>query len=196
MKKTVQRKYSITTLIILFFIFSFAGWLWEVSYHLILDKTFVNRGMLSGPWLPIYGAGSIMILIFLQRFFDRPIELFFMIMGLCGMVEYVTGWFLETFWHTRWWDYREYIFQIQGRVCLIGLLIFGIGGLFIVYVAAPRLSRPIQKMGEKTRRKICLLLLAIFVLDVLYSLNYPNTGEGITKPAAKTLNRQESQQVF
>lgn len=110
MRKTVQKVYPITTLILLFFLFSFTGWVWEVICHLVEDRMFINRGVLFGPWLPIYGTGGILILVLLKRFFDRPGLLFVMIMTVCGVVEYVTGWWLETFFHTRWWDYRDFVF--------------------------------------------------------------------------------------
>lgn len=182
MRTTVQKKYSVTTLVLLFFCFSFVGWLWEVGYHLMTDGKFVNRGVLLGPWLPIYGTGGVLILLGLRRFFDRPGRLFFMIMGICGIVEYITGWWLETFLHTRWWDYRDYTFQLQGRVCLIGLLVFGTGGLALVYWLAPRVDRLIQKMGKQTRGIVCAALIAILALDLIYSIKNPNMGEGITTP--------------
>ena len=119
-KRSAAESYSPLSLIFLFFFFSFIGWCWEVGYHLVIDHRFINRGMLFGPWLPIYGVGGVMILLVLRHFFERPGKLFFMIMLVCGTIEYLTGWALETIWHTRWWDYREYTFQIQGRVSLIG----------------------------------------------------------------------------
>ena len=164
MRKTVQKVYPITTLILLFFLFSFTGWVWEVICHLVEDRMFINRGVLFGPWLPIYGPGL----------------LFVMIMTVCGVVEYVTGWWLETFFHTRWWDYRDFVFQIQGRVCLIGLLVFGLGGLAFVYEIAPRLNKLIMKMNVSIRKLLCAVLITVFVIDLLYSLANPNTGFGIT----------------
>ena len=50
MRKTVQKVYPITTLILLFFLFSFTGWVWEVICHLVEDRMFINRGVLFGPW--------------------------------------------------------------------------------------------------------------------------------------------------
>lgn len=178
----VQSQYSPAALILLFFAFSAVGWLWEVAYHLWVDGLFINRGFLLGPWLPIYGTGGVLILVVLKKYFDRPLTLFFMIMGICGIVEYVTGWLLETMFHEKWWDYSEYTFQIQGRVCLIGLLIFGLGGLAFVYGAAPWLNQKIENMKSHTRNFLCMALLMIFVLDVLYSFCHPNQGAGITLP--------------
>lgn len=180
--RSAENQYSLSALVLLFFTFSVIGWLWEVAYHLWEDGMFINRGFLMGPWLPIYGTGGILILVMLKKYFDRPLVLFFLIMGICGTVEYVTGWFLETVFHEKWWDYSEYTFQIQGRVCLIGLLIFGLGGLAFVYGIAPLLNQKIENMNSHVRNLLCIAFLAIFILDVLYSFGHPNLGAGITHP--------------
>ena len=72
------------------------GWLYEVGIFLVEDHIFVNRGVLYGPWLPIYGSGGVAILVLLKKYRDKPIVLFFATMLLCGLIEYVGGWFLET----------------------------------------------------------------------------------------------------
>lgn len=45
--------------ILLFMTCAFLGWIWEVMLHLIQHGQFVNRGVLHGPWLPIYGFGGL-----------------------------------------------------------------------------------------------------------------------------------------
>ncbi|NCC43693.1 MAG: DUF975 family protein, partial [Clostridia bacterium] len=67
------RRYSVWSLIMLFLAFSFIGWVWEVSLHLVSDGEFVNRGVLHGPWLPIYGTGGIMILVVLNKLRGYPV---------------------------------------------------------------------------------------------------------------------------
>lgn len=54
-----DRSYSLVNLVMMFFIFCFVGWVWEVSLAFISEGTFVNRGTLHGPWLPIYGTGGV-----------------------------------------------------------------------------------------------------------------------------------------
>lgn len=54
-----DRSYSLVNLVMIFFIFCFVGWVWEVSLAFISEGTFVNRGTLHGPWLPIYGTGGV-----------------------------------------------------------------------------------------------------------------------------------------
>ena len=175
-----QRTYSASSLILLFFIFSGMGWIWEVILHIIEDGMIINRGVLAGPWLPIYGAGGILILLLLKKWRRQPFHLFGMIMLLCGTIEYFTSVMLEMLFGVRWWDYSDILFQLRGRVCLEGLTIFGFGGLFIVYAAAPFLDNRIQKLSTQKRRILCMLLLLLFTGDLLYSFLNPNMGFGIT----------------
>ena len=176
-----MRHYTIWSLVLMFFIFSFIGWLWEVSLHLITDGEFVNRGVLQGPWLPIYGMGGMLILILLNKFRKKPVLQFILTVILCGCVEYFTAYYLElTHGGVRWWDYSGYFLNLHGRICAEGLLVFGIGGMAIVYFLAPLLDNQIRKIKLKILVPICLVLLAIFAVDQVYSKKHPNTGEGIT----------------
>ena len=175
------RHYSIWSLILLFFTFSFIGWLWEVSLHLITRGEFVNRGVLHGPWLPIYGAGGILILVVLNKLRKRPVAEFVSAVILCGAVEYFTAWFLEaTHDGMKWWDYSGYFLNLHGRICAEGLLVFGFGGLAIVYVLAPLLDNLFRRLPFKVVIPVCVLLAGMFLTDMARSKKYPNTGEGIT----------------
>lgn len=175
-----QKHYSFSSLILIFFIFSGVGWLWEVLLHLFMDGMFINRGVLSGPWLPIYGTGGVLILLALKKWYDRPLCLFGMIMFLCGIIEYFSSLTLETLFGVRWWNYSDMLFEIQGRVCLTGLLIFGIGGLAIVYIIAPKLDMVFTHIPRRILYFLCVILLLAFAGDVVTSFLNPNTGFGIT----------------
>ena len=60
-RKHAAQVYGFFFYLPLFFLFSFLGWLWEAGIYLVTDGEFVNRGILSGPWLPIYGCGGILL---------------------------------------------------------------------------------------------------------------------------------------
>ncbi|MBS7007284.1 DUF975 family protein [Anaerostipes sp.] len=177
-----MRRYTVWSLTLIFFILSFLGWVWEVSLHLISSGTFINRGLLHGPWLPIYGVGGILILTVLNKIRHKPILEFISIVVLCGCVEYFTSVFLEiTHNGERWWDYSGYFLNFHGRICAEGLLVFGIGGLAIVYVLAPFLDNIIKRLQPKAVILSCSMLLCLFLTDQVYSAEYPNTGKGITQ---------------
>ncbi|MCI9604757.1 MAG: putative ABC transporter permease, partial [Ruminococcus sp.] len=175
------RYYSVWSVILIFFTLSFAGWVWEVSLHLITDGEFANRGVMHGPWLPIYGCGSVMILLLLNKFRRKPAVEFVLAMLLCGCVEYFTSLFLESLHGgTRWWDYTGYFLNLQGRICAEGLLTFGIGGMAIVYVLVPFLDGLFRKLPVRALIITACILSAAFAVDQVYSLKYPNEGKGIT----------------
>lgn len=175
------RKYSIWSLLTIFFVASIIGWTFEVVMHIIEQGEFVKRGVLQGPWLPIYGYGCILILTVLYKFRKKPLQEFILIIVLCGLVEYFTAVYLEhVFNGTKWWDYSGYFLNIQGRVCAEGLLVFGLGGITLVYILAPLIDNLLQKINPKKLIIICSILLSVFIFDHIYSHYYPNEGKGIT----------------
>ena len=176
-----MRRYSIWSLIALFFIFAIIGWIWEVVLHIIVDGEFVKRGVLQGPWLPIYGYGGILILTVLNKFRAKPLTQFIAIIILCGTIEYFTSVYLETIYNgQRWWDYSGYFLNLHGRICAEGLLVFGLGGIAIVYIAAPLLDNIVKKVNHKKLVTVCCILVILFAIDNIYSRKVPNTGRGIT----------------
>ena len=62
-----ERNYKLVHLLLMFFIFSVVGWVWEVMLGYVTGGVLVNRGVLHGPLLPIYGRGVILILILLKK---------------------------------------------------------------------------------------------------------------------------------
>lgn len=176
------RHYSVTSLVLMFFMFSIFGWIWEVGMHLVNYGTFVNRGTMFGPWLPIYGAGGILILTVLNRFRKKPLAEFISIIVLCAAVEYLTSYILEKMNNgTRWWDYTGYLLNINGRICAEGLLVFGLGGMAVVYLIAPRIDNRLKKVRTGILLPICIALTVLFGADFCYSAYHPNMGRGVTR---------------
>ena len=174
------RHYSVLSLIAIFFIICFGGWLWEVSLNLVTNGTLVNRGVLHGPWLPIYGTGGVMILVLLYRFRRNPALFVVLTIILCGLVEYGTGTYLEMTRGIKWWDYAGYYINISGRICAEGLLVFALGGVAITYMIAPAIDNLIRKANRKVLAVVCVILVLVFIGDSIYSNKHPNTGEGVT----------------
>ena len=181
-----MRRYSPISLILIFFVFCVTGWVWEVSLHLVADGTFVNRGMLHGPWIPIYGVGSLLILTLLYRLRRKPILEFTAIVILSGVIEYMTSYYTECLFNgKKWWDYQGYFLNLDDRICAEGLLTFGIGGMILVYLIAPMLDNYLRKMKTQIAVPLCVILLSLFMVDQVYSFINPNTGHGITDYVSK-----------
>lgn len=164
----------------LFMAFSATGWLWEVALHVLLDGELVNRGTMLGPWLPIYGLGGLAAVMLLGRFAARPPVVCALGMLLSTGIEYAAGKYLLAVYGRRWWDYSQYPLNIDGLISPLTSLLFGLGCCAVVYTAAPMLLRTFRRMPYARLRMVCVLLIALFVLDFGVSTLHPNTGQGIT----------------
>ena len=179
-KRDYNKSYNLTSYILFFFTFSFIGWLWEVLIHIIIDGAFVNRGYMHGPWLPIYGFGGVLILLLLKHFRSKQLVFFIACIVLAGIIEYSTSWYLETFKGMKWWDYTGYYLNLNGRICLEGLIVFGLGGCALTYIIAPVLDDFYEVIKPKLKIIICAILLLFYGTDLVYSSQHPNSGKGIT----------------
>lgn len=164
----------------LFFLTAVFGWLWEGFLYLLKDEMYVNRGFLTGPWLPIYGTGAVMLEILFHRWRDKPVMIFFMSMLLCTVLEYAAGWYLEASWGITWWDYSQAPLNLHGRICLLSSLLFGAGGMLLVWVVSPLFYSLYRRIPSKYRIIPGVLLIGIFVADATYSAVLPHVGKGIT----------------
>lgn len=155
---------------ILFFIYSFLGWVMEVTLTLITDKKFVNRGFLLGPCCPIYGCGCILLNLLLHNYTNNILVLFILTMFTCSLLEYITSFLMEKIFKLRWWDYSQMKFNINGRICLETMTPFSILGVLAIKYATPFFITNINKLSEKTILIISIILITLFIIDVIISL--------------------------
>lgn len=160
---------KIALYVLLFFIYSFLGWVMEVGFAFYKKHKFINRGFLIGPYCPIYGWGCILIITLLSRYLDEPIILFVMATLICSILEYVTSYYMEKKYNARWWDYSEKKFNLNGRISLDMLGVFGALGLFIMYVLNPVLTKILTKLPKLVLIIIACILLVIFIVDNIIS---------------------------
>ena len=179
-KVTYLTPCTVWSLIVVFFAFCLVGWVWEVSLHLISDGEFVNRGVLHGPWLPIYGGGVVMIAVLLYRLRRKPLLEALAVVVLCGLVEYFTSYFMELSRGMRWWDYTGYFLNLNGRICGEGLAVFAVGGMAAIYLLVPVIDAMVTRIKPRILIPVCIALLVFFAGDLVYSHFEPNTGAGIT----------------
>ena len=92
-------QYTLYELFWLYFLYSFLGWCAEVALAAITRKKFINRGFVTGPLCPIYGAGAVAFAIFLPELTTSPVFLFLGSMILASGIEYFTGAALEKIFH-------------------------------------------------------------------------------------------------
>ena len=154
----------------------------------------MNRGTLLGPWLPIYGAGGVVVLILCSRFRRQPVLEFVTAIVLCGILEYFSAWYLETKFHRRWWSYDGYFLNLHGRICAEGLLVFGVGCCIVVYLIAPMFDFLLSKIKTSILIPICVVLGVLFVVDEVHSSTHPNMAKGAVE-AVKDTSQTEAPQT-
>ena len=172
----------------LFFIYSVAGWVTEVFLKFLEYKRFINRGFLIGPYCPIYGAGAVLITVGgkLLSPVDRTWAMSFLIaFVLCGLLEYLTSYILEKYFHARWWDYTERPMNLHGRVWIGNLILFGIGGVFILEDFNPRLLALAHRLEPRLFAAILIAVSILFVADAVMSYFIMNLlKQGVEKSRA------------
>lgn len=158
--------------IILFIIFCVAGWIWECIYMSILDKNLVNRGFLTGPYIPIYGFGGLLVQIAFGQWSDgflTPNTLKIYIVGALSatLLEYIVSYVLELVFNARWWDYSEYKFNLNGRICLIASLFWGLISVVCVQIVNPFLIKVLHNIDRDIKLVFISSITSIMVLDTI-----------------------------
>lgn len=160
---------------IMFILYSMIGYVAEIINLTIMTRKPVwNRGFLIGPYLPIYGVGSLIMVFFLTRYENDLIVLFVMGAFFCTLLEYFTSLIMEKLFKLRWWDYTNYKFNLNGRVCLLNAILFGIGGIVVVKGVNPFLSWLIYLMPSTVTIWLGIILFIIFVVDFIVSCYITN----------------------
>ena len=153
-----------------FVVYSFAGYVCEMIFCAIIDKKVVNKGFLCGPILPIYGVGSVFMLYLLTRYKSDPLVVFVFGAIICSALEYFTSFIFEKLFHNRWWDYSNYKYHLNGRICLLNSILFGAGGLFIIYLAQPTVKSLFSLVSTSTLNIIAIICMIILIADIIYSV--------------------------
>ena len=166
---------------LLFLTYSILGWIMESTYVFIKTRKFINRGFLLGPYCPIYGFGGIIIIIYLSQYKDNLLTVFIMSMVLCSILEYITSFLMEKLFNTRWWDYSNKKFNLNGRICGYNSLLFGIASIIVLYLINPIITDTIKNLNTTTLCIISSIGLIIFLTDTIISCNIINKLKSTVK---------------
>lgn len=155
---------------LLYFMYCVIGYVLECIFCSIIDKKLVlNRGFLIGPYLPIYGKGALCIILLLNKYLKDPFALFIMASLIATVLEYFASYFMEKIFKARWWDYSEKKFNLNGRVCLTNTVLFGLGGLIVMYVINPFLTGILDGFSKTTIIVLGLIFFTIYAVDTIIS---------------------------
>ena len=153
-----------------FIIYSFLGWIMESIVRSVSEKKIINTGFLKGPVCPIYGIGAIIMLLFLERYQNKPILLFFIAIIVLTTWEYLVGVLLEKIFHTKYWDYSEQKFNFQGRICLTNSIFWGLLGVGFINYIHPYILSLINMVDVNIFKNIIYISITIIIIDTIISI--------------------------
>lgn len=155
-----------------FFIYSFVGWVYESALVSIKKRTWVNRGFLNGPMIPIYGVGATSVYLVMGSRTESAVLVFLEGMLLATILEYLTSFFMEKIFHAKWWDYSNNRYNIHGRVCAMASLFWGFLSILMIEVLHPLLNRFINWFPREVGEFVGYIILLLFITDLTVTIIY------------------------
>lgn len=164
--------YTLHQWLLLFYLYCFVGWIWESFYVSLKKHKWVNRGFLKGPLLPIYGSGAIVVLISTITIRNNLILVFIVGMISATILEYITGSIMEKLFKVRYWDYSEKPFNINGHICLIASLAWGIFSIILVEFANPPIEEFVVLIPNEIVESLSYILTVFITIDGVQEFNH------------------------
>ncbi|MDD2217066.1 MAG: putative ABC transporter permease [Eubacteriales bacterium] len=168
--------------IIYFMMYAILGWLYEVFLEVVVYQWgFSNRGVLYGPYTPIYGVGATSFLLCFGGImkkktpswfkFIKPIIIFAGCMILATTIELAASYILEfVIGSWPWQTYEDYAINFQGRIALSTSIRFGLGGMFFLYVLQPIFEKITSNMPQSKLNLCANIILAVLFIDSILTI--------------------------
>ncbi len=173
----VRRFFELT---LFFIVYAMIGWGYEVFLETCIYRWgFSNRGVLFGPWLPVYGFGAIVFVLLWyplikgkdhrKKAMMLPV-IFLLTMLTATAIELSTTYLFDLVgkpW--PWQTYADYPINFQARIALNPSIRFGLGGTAFLYVIQPALDKISEKFSDKKIKIIAFIILAVLACDMIYT---------------------------
>lgn len=156
----------------------------------VLKARWVNRGFMRGPFLPIYGSGAIVVLIFTLPFRTTPGLVFIVGMTSATILEYFTGAAMERMFHVRYWDYSKQRLNLNGHICLTSSLAWGAFSVILTLYG----HTPVERLVFRTSTNV--LEVIVFVLTVYISIDMAESIREAINLKEVLLSLEESNEDF
>ena len=149
-----------------FIIFSVIGLIIETIFCYLTTGVIESRkGLIWGPFCPVYGVGATILIMSLHTYKEKPMRLFLIGCILGNIIEYGLSYLLEAYYGTRFWDYSYYGFDINGRICLLYSIYWGVLSVALIRYVKPKVDKFIEKIPNQ--KKIYITIILLLILDGL-----------------------------
>lgn len=158
---------SIWRILSYFIIYSVLGYIIETLFGIATKGVWESRqSFLYGPFCGIYGAGAVIIIIFSKYFNKNKLTLFIGGFLIGTITEYMTSFLVETIMDITWWDYSDHILNVNGRICFLYSIFWGILTPFLIKIINVKVDKIISEIRKKApikALKTIVLLVTIFL---------------------------------
>ena len=165
---------------IYFVLYAIFGWLYEVFLEVVVYKWgFSNRGVLFGPYCPVYGFGALAFIFTVypiiknkkgwKKWLWVPV-VFLLCMLIATAIELVTSYICEwTMGSWPWQTYADYKINFQARIALSPSIRFGLGGVAFLYLIQPLYEKITDKLGRQKINIVAIIMAIILIIDMIYT---------------------------
>ena len=171
-RKKVQKRTIINFIIKIFWIFiigSVFGFFAEMLYTLVYSRTLqIRQGLIYGPFIQVYGVGAIAYYILVSKV-KTPKEVFIYGTVMGGVLEYLFSFFQEIFFGTISWDYSKFFLNLNGRICLLYCVYWGIIAIIFLKIVYPWLQRLEPLIYKKSIRIFTYFFMIFMIFDITIS---------------------------
>lgn len=147
------------------FIYSFLGWVCEVIYAKIMQKGWDIRNKAIGPINPGYGIAAIILVTLLNNYRHNPITVFFVGGLIASILEFFAHWFFEKTIGLRLWDYSDRAFNLQGRICLVNSILFGLLCVLMINIIHPLIYNFVLNLSLNTKFIVSLIVGTFYIIE-------------------------------
>ena len=186
---------EIIKIITYFFLYSFLGWAMESIYISFLQRKVINTGFLHGPFCPIYGFGAVVLYVLLIKLKGNVIAIFCTGFLVLSIWEYFVGFLLEKLFKTKYWDYSKNKFNINGRVCLLNSIYWGLLSIFFIEIWNPIVEVQLSRISQNILIYIDVVLIIYIIADTVGSsirvLNLPKRIDKLKELKENVKNKLE-----
>lgn len=160
---------NLITICALWLIYGFFGFIVETIYCSIGQRKFVERGFLTGPIIPIYAFGAMIILYVLEPVSDNMLLVFIFGVILTSILEYIGSYLMEKLFNLKLWDYSKQFMNINGRVCLKNSTLFGLLSVALIFYINPPILNGLHNMNQSLLTALTVILMVVTAIDFTFS---------------------------
>lgn len=150
-----------------FIIYSVVGFIIETIFGILTKGVLESRkSFLYGPFCSIYGLGAVLMILPLQRFKKNNYTLFAAGFVIGSIIEYLVSLIGELIFHIKWWDYSDQILNLNGRICVLFSLFWGLLAIYLMSDINKRVDKLIDFLKKKISMgilKTAIVLVSIFL---------------------------------